>query len=420
MQQRQVFLGDREAAPQRRHLEQIEDVARRQSRLRQRQQLLERLQQRVALSPALVDDGKRQVTRIIGRQQAEDRLHVRRVGTDVGHHDDDVLRPQARVGVAGGEQLIVQDLDFALRAVRDVEAQRRVLSRIDRRPAGARLGQRPQVEDVVLQLLQQAGRAAGREEVDALLGRQPAPARPLRRLPVALVEQVDEVAPLLAPSRQQWLRMRVQQLRRQFAGHSRPPALAVAAAAEQVAVGDDVGPVMPARVVHADQDLRPPRQCGEHFERLLRQARNTEDQQPAWQSVRLAGAGPLPCARDEGGMDCGATGHRCRRGRRSAGHHVSQQRAPQRRLPALLGRQRPAVAAAIRQHVAARCPSGEPVGPINLILIEEVRQALGQLETLALLVIVREKGAQRSVLRPAADFRQQAQQAPEQPILVEG
>ncbi|TLD46937.1 MAG: hypothetical protein FAZ92_00786 [Accumulibacter sp.] len=419
MQQRQVLVGDREAASQRRHLEQVEHVTRRQPRLRQRQQLLERLQQRVALPPRLVDDGERQVTRIIGGQQAEHRLHMRCVDADVGHHDDDVVRTQARVCVAGGEELVVHDLDLALRAVRDVETQRMILPRIDRRPAGARFVQRPQVEDVVLQLLQQAGHAAGFEELDPLPGCRQLPlARQL--LPVAVVEEADEIAPLLAPGRQQRLRMHVQQFRRQLGRHSLPPSLAAAAAAQEVAVGDDVGPVMPARVVHADQDLRPPRQHGENLERLLWQAGDAKDQQAPRQSVRPPGRGPLPRPFHEGGMNRGTPGGSRHAGGCRAGGDIGQQCAPQRCLPTLPAGQRPAVAAAVGQDVAARCPGGQPVRAIHLILIEEVGQPLGQLEALALVAVVREEGVQRLVLGPAAEFRQQAQQPPEQPLFVEG
>jgi hypothetical protein len=59
-----------------------------------------------------------------------------------GHHDDDVARAQAGVGVEGGEQLVVEDLDLALRTVRDMEADRSIARRIDCRPVRSRVSAR--------------------------------------------------------------------------------------------------------------------------------------------------------------------------------------------------------------------------------------------------------------------------------------
>ncbi|EXI73639.1 MAG: hypothetical protein AW07_02325 [Candidatus Accumulibacter sp. SK-11] len=281
--------------------------------------------------------------------------------------------------------------------------------------------QRAQVEDVILQLLQQAGGAAGFKQIDSLSDRLQLPpaARP-RLVLVVLVEQADEIASLFAPGRQQRLRMHVQQFLGQLGRHSLAPLLAVVPAAQQVAVGDDVGPVVPARVVHADQDLRPARQCRQDLERLLWQARDAEDQQPERQAVRSLRRLPVPRTAHEGGMDGGASGGRRRSGCRRCRRHVGQQRTPQRRLPALLGGQWPAAATTVDQQVAAHGPGRQPVRAIHLILIKEVGKALGKLEALALLAVVLEEGVQRCVLGPTADLRQETQQAPEQSLLVEG
>jgi hypothetical protein len=159
---------------------------------------------------------------------------VRRVGIDVRHHDDDVARAQRGVGVAGGEQLVVEDLDLALRTVGDMEADRASRAGSTGRPVVARLGQGAQLEDVVLQLLQQGRRRVGLNRSM----RWPMAAKCLqvagaRRLLVVLVEQADEIAPLLAPGGQQGLRVQVQQFSSMNSG-ALPPLLAVRPCAQQV------------------------------------------------------------------------------------------------------------------------------------------------------------------------------------------
>ncbi len=130
---------------QRRHLQQVEHVARRDARLGQVEQQLERVHQRVELALRAVGQPERDEARVGGIRQAEHRLDVRGVGLDVGHHHDHVARAQRRIGAEGGEQLVVQDLDFALRAVRDVEAQRAIGRRVDRAMLRADLRQRAQL-----------------------------------------------------------------------------------------------------------------------------------------------------------------------------------------------------------------------------------------------------------------------------------
>ena len=95
--------------------------------------------------------------RVVARQLAEDGADGRREGVDVGHHHDHVARmqrpPAGRVRQPF-QQLVVQDLDLALRAVRDVEDDGAV-GRVQ--PRGARqrrmLVQRHEVADARLHLL---------------------------------------------------------------------------------------------------------------------------------------------------------------------------------------------------------------------------------------------------------------------------
>ena len=122
-QQRQVVFIDIEAGTQGRHFQPIEHLAHRHPSDGQRQQPLQRAEQRVVPTLRAVDQVKGDVARIAGCGLAEHRLHMGRIRRHVGHHDDDVARLQRRVAREGVEQLVVQRLDFALRAVRHLEAQ---------------------------------------------------------------------------------------------------------------------------------------------------------------------------------------------------------------------------------------------------------------------------------------------------------
>ena len=421
LQQRQVVIGDREARAQRGDLDQVEHVADRQPRARQFEQPGDRIDQRVVMAAPLVGDRKRDEARVAAVDEAEHRLDMRRVGLDVGDHDDHVARAQRRVGIEGGEQLIVQHLDLALRAVRDVEADRFV-GRQDRGPERARLGERAQRADVVLQLVEQAGLAVAGEEVDALLDVGEAlQVAGARILAVVLVEQPDEVAPLLAPGGEQRMRVQVQVLLVERGRHPVAAALAGLRRTQQHAVGDDVGPVVLTGVVHAHQHLAPARQRGEHFERLARQGRDAEDHHPPGQPGRAQALGPVIDPAQEGGMDRGAP---VARERISAvadlARDVGEQRAPQRGLPALPGVQRTAFAVGADQHVLAGFPGGEPVGAIDLVLVEEVGEAFGELEALAQVGVALKETAERRIVGQFEQFGQEAHQSPQQERLVEG
>jgi hypothetical protein len=105
------------------------------------------------------------------------------------------------------QQLVVQDLHLALRVVRHVEAQRFVAGhqRLALRGIG---GQRFEIENGLLHLVQQVVAAGVGEQVDVAAQRGEARAVDLRR--VEAVEQADVVAALLAPGGQQRVGMQVQ------------------------------------------------------------------------------------------------------------------------------------------------------------------------------------------------------------------
>ena len=149
-----------------------------------------------------------------------------------------------RVG-EGVEQLIVEDLDLALRAVGDEEAQAAIAAGIDRagrrRRSGSGRSSRMSSCSCCSRLALPGLRPQrGLEQIDLeVLGRSALVAGAV----VVLIEQADVVAALLAPGRQQWMAVQVQlgliEVLRDFAG-----ADATVGGSEQLAALDDIAPVM--------------------------------------------------------------------------------------------------------------------------------------------------------------------------------
>ena len=86
----------------------------------------------------------------------------------------------------------------------------------------------------------------------------------------------------------------------------------------------------------------------------------------------------------------------------AVGGNIGQQRAPQRRLPAVVVRQRPPLPVRLRQAIAPGLPVGQPVGAVHLVLVKQFRQLAGQLKQLAAVVVADQKTAQHGKLRPGA------------------
>ncbi|MCY1416408.1 hypothetical protein D9M71_319140 [compost metagenome] len=154
VQRGQIVFADAEAGADCRHVQQVEHFADREAAVRQFEQVLKRDQQRLATTLALVCQGERDVARVVALQLAEDGADMRRVSVDVRQHDDYIARAQSRVGAEAGQQLVVEDFHFTLRAVRDMEADRAVFCGVDWRPPFAALGERAQFQDVVLQFVE--------------------------------------------------------------------------------------------------------------------------------------------------------------------------------------------------------------------------------------------------------------------------
>ncbi len=209
--------------------------------------MLQRNQQRLLAALPLVSQGKGNRPRVVTTVLAEHRLNVRCVEIDVRHHDDDVARLEVRVSSKGGQQLIVQYFHFALRAVCQMKADGLITHRVDRRPQCARLGQRSQLQNVLLQLLQQRVAGGCFKQVNPATG-DSGEARFVTGALIVLVEQVDVVTALLAPGRQQRMGVLMQGAVVQLNRAARSPLLTAVFVAQQVLIGNDIAPVVLAGV----------------------------------------------------------------------------------------------------------------------------------------------------------------------------
>ena len=436
-QLRQLFGFDAKTLLQRRHLQQIQHLGHRQARLRQVQQELHGGQQRLVAAALLVGHRERNEARVLRRIQPEHRLDVRRIGGDVRHHHDHVPRLQRGIRCKGGQQLVMKHLHLALRTVADLEADGAVTPGINRRPAAARLGQRRQIEDILLQLQKQCiGRLMIDEDVrPPVNGQQTRLRRAL--LLVVLGQQANEIPPLPPPGSQQRLTMCGQ------VGQCRIDARSVGVSAakprQPLPLGHDIAPVMATGVLHAHQHLTPAPQGGQHLQRLAGHGRDPEDHHAARQP-----GGPFGIGRRAGVNEALVDRGAIVPGRPRA--HIGQQLPPEQRLPACVFRQ--GLAGLIRQRPGlrfhgVRCldvastepvrvpqpivpvgPILQPVGPVDLILVEQVSQLGCQLMQTAQLRILFQETPQRLedrlCLRPCHQRGQQPHQSPGQQLLAKG
>ncbi|MNF97249.1 hypothetical protein D3C84_800690 [compost metagenome] len=92
LQDRHIRFLDTEARPQRRHVQQVENIADGKAAMRQFEQVFEGDQQWLAATLSLVGQGKGQITRIMTRNLAEHSLDMRCIRIDVRHHHDHIPR----------------------------------------------------------------------------------------------------------------------------------------------------------------------------------------------------------------------------------------------------------------------------------------------------------------------------------------
>ena len=194
--QRGQLLGcQAKAGGQGGHFEQRHQLAHAAALLGQGQQPLHRVNQRAGgLSPQVGDVKGNEAgiaALVLAKHGADGRGH----DFDVGHHDHHVARRDLGLGMEPGQQLVMQHLQLAHRAVRHLEHHRVIV--------GAERGidrvlRRAQIADAVLQLYEQAaaiGPGGIVKQIQAL-----ARHALLRGLQVVKgVELADEVPPLPPP-----------------------------------------------------------------------------------------------------------------------------------------------------------------------------------------------------------------------------
>ena len=391
------------------HFKQTQTVGQTDARGGQAQQAFQGLDQR-HFARGSVGYRKRNVPRRARRKAAKHRLNMRGKLGHVGHHHHHVARLQVRLCVQPSQDLIVQNLHFALRAVRAHQGDRAVICRL-----GLRLGgQGLQVQNIGLQLLQLvkllAPRGLGGFKYFYLL----------QHLGIAFglvitIEQVQIIAPLLAPRRQQGmgLGMQIGRIAGQRGHRHTGFAFLPRACMQAGAPIDHMAPVMTTGVLHHHQDLREFAQRRQGFDRLHGQGRNAKHHH----AVRQAWG---PRRRGQGLERLHELGmHRRTRSLGLGRTHIGLQCAPQMRLPDLVFRQGLGGPGRGLQHIAALRPIAEPIGAVALVAVQHIGHLLRQLVQLAAIAVAGQIACQwlvHGVLR--SHVRQQAQQAPKQGRLV--
>ena len=409
VQPRQIACLQAEALRQRRHVKQVAQFAQPAALLRQAQQPFQRDQQRVVAALRQVGDVERNETGIAAPGLTEHCANRRCEAGDVRHHHDDLARLQrptlGRIGQQG-QQLVVEDLDLALHRMGDVKHDRSVAN--IRRHAGL-LSQRHQVADAGLHLLQQAAPRRIVEQID--FGQREALLRELRV--VESVELAHKITPLAAPGSKQWVRVGVHLLER-YVGQITPSAqrVAVTLQLQQLAPSDRVGPVVATRIGDRQQDLAMGRQRGQRLQRLHRHLGHAEQHHPP--GKRRDRRSPCPQRRHEATVQLRPNACAL------ALVQWRQQFAPQHGLPTLVAWQ--SAGSAWRrtwQAVVADGPGGEPVVAVDLVLVVEIGQALGELKATVHLTLAQE-ARQGFETRSLRQLGQVPHQAPGQWQLVHG
>jgi len=140
-----------------------------------------------------------------------------------------------------------------------------------------------------------------------------------------------------------------------------------------------------AGVGHGEDDLRVAGNRRERFERLHWQRRNPKNDDAAGQGVARR---VLRQMREKTAMNLGAAGVT------QLLRNIVEHGAPQRGLPEFIGLERDGVARGLAQDIAASGPVFEPVGAINLVLVEKIGDFFGKLVAAAR-IAVRQKMRER-------------------------
>ena len=193
--------------------------------------------------------------------------------------------------------------------------------------------------------------------------------------------------------------------------HPRATLLTLVLVSQQILVSDDIAPVILAGVEHRQQYLTVAPDHRQRLQRLRRQGRDAEHHHPPGQHDRTLF--DTQHMLDKTRMDTGAAVTQ------PLGTDIRQHRPPQRRLPALLVIQWTQALPGQADAVLPGGPVVQPVSPVHLILVKQIRQPLGQLIALAAIRIIRQKALQRGKLGLLRQGWQQPHQPPAQRLLVQ-
>ena len=347
----------------------------------------------------------------------EYRLDRRCQRADVRHHHDHITRVQRGLPRFGGgsqqsQQLVVQDFQFAHRAVGNVEDDGPVLLWQGRRSHQRRVfGQRRQIADPVLHLPQQrCARHIGAviKQIDAL---QP------KLLPAELgvikdIELSDEVAPLPTPGRQHGMGMGMHRVQRHGGQITAITGwLAAALRRQQLAPIHDVAPMKATGVGDGQQHLAVRCQCHQRLQGAAGHLAHAERHDPPRH------AGHRRHGRTEVGDNALMQGRPDAVALRRI--QCSEQGTPQGRLPELLRRQWDRCTSARQQVVLALRPSLEPIRTVVLVLVKQVGQTAGQLQH-AIGLAGQQKAGYRRKNGFSTENGQQLHQPPDHRQFVQG
>ena len=166
-----------------------------------------------------------------------------------------------------------------------------------------------------------------------------------------------------------------------------------------------------AGIEHAEQNLGVAPDHRQRLQRLRRERRNAEYDDSAWQGRRS----PISIQQmlDKAGVDAGTAVTQ------ALDTYVGQHGTPERRLPQLLFGKRAIAFTRQTNAILTGGPVIEPIGTVDLVLVKQVSQTLGQLVAFAAVAVIGEKALQRRECRLRQQLRQQPHQSPEQGLLVQ-
>ena len=325
---RQLVGGDAKAPGNGGHFQQIHQLAQAAALRGQAQQPFQCHDDRAAGLGAQISNIEGDKARIVARVLAEHGANGRGHALYVGHHDDDVARGQTGLGQQG-QQLVLQHLQLAHRAVRHMEHHGAVVTR--QRCIVVAHRQRLQVADTLLHAGEQ-GRVCRFGGLAKQVDFEQRKALCCGGGIVKGIKLAHKVAPLAAPGGQQ--RVGVQM--HVFPGGRRTGAacarvVAAALHPEQLAAFDDVAPVKAAGVGHGQNHLAVRRQRGQQLQVGARDVAHAKHHQAARHPARKVLVALQ--ARQRLAVQVGAGGAAL------LGRQALQHRAPQCRLPALVVRQ---------------------------------------------------------------------------------